>query len=363
MTNIELEPWLGKLEDLIDPGHVERVCELQRRTFAFEPVDHVPTVINYPLPEKEWPCFSLAEIYEDPVKMLLSELARVYVGAKLKDDRLYAVRANYGTGIIASMFGCEIRTFQDSLPIGLHIEADRMDNILDAGMPDVRAGIVGRALDTVCYFREALAPYPKLSRNVGIQILDIQGPFDNASIIWGSEIFMALYDVPEKIIRLSEIITETTFAVVREHRRIDGGRIDEHGGAWQHLGGLCVRNDSSVNLDRDHYEQFAKPFDVRMIGELGGWIHFCGRAHQWWESLLDIQGLRGINPYQGEFYDLVGMFGKCEHARIPIVQWTTPLDAECRERVRTGFSRSKWVESYDEALRNIDRLNTTGHSD
>ena len=35
---------------------------------------------------------------------LLNELAAVYAGAKLKDDRLYGIRANYGTGIIASLF-------------------------------------------------------------------------------------------------------------------------------------------------------------------------------------------------------------------------------------------------------------------
>jgi hypothetical protein len=49
--------------------------------------------------------------------------------------------------------------------------------------------------------------------------------------------------------------------------------------------------------------------------------------------------LRDDRPYQGEFYDLRAMYGTCESAGVPIVQGTTPVDARCRERIRTGFSR------------------------
>ena len=363
MSKPDLRRWLDKLEALIDLEHVERTSDLQRRAFAFEIVDHIPTVISYPVSNKEWPQFSFSEIYDDPEKMLLRELLDVYTGTRIKDDRLYGIRANYGTGIIASMFGCDVRTFEDSLPIGLRVPPQKLDAILDGGVPDVRSGIVGRALDTVELFRETLEPYPKLSQTVGFQMLDIQGPFDNTSIIWGSEVFLALYDAPEKVLRLCELVTEAILAVVREHRRIDGRRDDENDGNWRHLGGLCVRNDSSVNLGREQYERFGKPFDAKLIGMLGGWIHFCGRAHQWWESLLDIPGLKGINPFQGQFYDLMDMYQKCKSAQIPIIQWTTPLDAACRDRIRTGFSRRMWTQSYDDACRALERLNATGHAD
>ncbi len=361
--SIDVRPWLDKLEKMINLDHVANTSDLQKRAFQFEPVDHVPTIVSYPVPDEEWPQFSFAEIFEQSDKMLLNELVGVYIGAKIKDDRLYGVRANYGTGIVASMFGCKTRTFEDTLPIGLRVEPDKLDEILDADVPDVRSGIVGRALDTVSFFRDALESYPKLSQTVGIEMLDIQGPFDNVSIIWGSEVFLALYDVPENVMRLSELVTEAILEVVKAHRKIDGNSIGEHYGDWRHLGGLCIRNDSSVSLNKNQYEQFVKPFDVRLLSELGGWIHFCGRAHQWWESLLDISGLRGINPYQGEFYDLMDMFDKCERARVPIIQWTNPLNADCRNRVRTGFSRTVWVDSYDQACASVDRLRSTGHAD
>lgn len=363
MASEQLHACLEKLESMIDPKHIARTCELQRRAFAFEPVEHIPTVICYPVSPEEWPSYSFNEIFDDPEKMLLSQLESVYAGAKLRDDRLYGIRPNYGTGVTASIFGCEVRTFEDSLPIGLHLGLDDVERILDTGVPDVRSGIAGRALDTAAYYREVLKDYPKLFDHIGSEMVDIQGPFDNVSIIWGSEVFLALYDVPEKVKRLAEIVTETILALAREHRMVDGQPIDEQGGWWNGLGGLCVRNDSSVSLGREQYDEFAKPYDARLLGELGGWVHFCGRAHQWWESLLDIPGIKGINPYQGEFYDLWEMYGKCESACVPIVQWTQPVDGRCRERIRTGFSRVAWAGDYDEACVLLERLHATGHAD
>lgn len=368
MASPDITPYLERLEALIDLDHVERTRELHRRAFAFEPVDHVPTAILYSVPEEEWPHFTFQEIYDDPAKMLLGQLHDVYLGAKLQDDRLYGIRANYGTGIIASVFGCPTVTFEDSLPIGLAVTPDRLAEILAEGPPAIADGayrglpLLSRAFDTVAYYREALRPYPKLSRAVGSQMLDIQGPFDNASIIWGSSIFAAFYEAPEQVVRLMQMVADVILAVVREHRRIDGCPPDEHDGTWNHLGGVCVREDSCINISPRHYRQLVRSVDVGVFAPYGGWMHFCGRA-AWWRDVLSIPGLRGINPYQGEFYDLHSMFETCEAARIPIVQWTKSLDRRCRERIRTGFSRIMWAEDYDAARRLRDRLHTTGHAD
>ena len=366
LTEAQVSPHLERLERIIDPAHVARTHELQRRAFAFEPVDHIPTMITYPIPEDEWPVYNFQEIFDDPAKMLLHELRDIYAGARLADDRLYGIRANYGTGIISAMFGCRTVTFEDSLPIGLAVSSDRLDAILEEGPPPLRGGphsaLIERALDTVAYYREMLAPYPKLSTLVGSQMLDIQGPFDNATIIWGSSLYYAFYDAPEKLHRLMDIIVETILSVVREHRCIDGAPLDEHGGQWNHLGAVCVRNDSYVNLSTRQYTDHVQEYDARLLAPYTGWIHFCGKAH-WWKALLRLPGLKGINPYQGEFYDLPAMFETCEQARVPIVQWTRPLDAPCRERIRTGFSRIYWASDFASACRACDRLHATGHAD
>jgi hypothetical protein len=363
LSSADVDRYLDKLESIVDIDHVQRTSELQRLAFSYQEVDHVPTVIEYPVPSDEWPAYRFDEILDDPGKMLLHELRRVYAGAKLGDDRLYGIRANYGTGIIASAFGCEIRRFERTLPIALSLGRTEIDRILDAGIPDLHSGLLGRALDTVAYYRQALAAYPKLSRVVGSCLLDIQGPFDNASIIWGSDVFFAVYDEPDTLHRLLKLLSATIEAVVIEHRRIDCQPLEEADGKWHHLGGLCIRDDSAVNLSREQFLKFVKPYDAGLLSKWGGLVHFCGCADQWWDCLLDIPRLRGINPYQGEFYDLVNMYAKCKAAGVAIVQWTKPVEKTARSLVRTGFSRLKTVPSFVEARRALETLYRTGHAD
>lgn len=363
MSLKELSYYLDKLEALVDAEHVRRTRALQTDAFAFKPVAHIPTLISYPIADDEWPLFDFEEIFADREKMLLNELRNVYMGAKIADDRLYGIRANYGTGIIASMFGSPVHTFDDALPIGTDIPRSQIDRILDTGPPDVTSGLMAKTLDTVAYFRDVLRPYENLSHLVGSQCFDIQGPFDNASIIWGSSIYLAVMDEPETVIKLMDIISTTIIQTVQKLREIDGCAFSEHDGAWNFLGGVCVRNDSSVNLSNRHYIELARPFDERILRPWGGWIHFCGKAHQWWRELLDMDGLKGINPYQGEFYDLIDMYQACEKAQVAIVQWTSPVESRCRQRIRTGFSRIVQVPDFGTACRIRDRLLQTGHAD
>jgi hypothetical protein len=358
-----IEPYLDKLESLIDLDHVRRTRELQRAAFAFRPVDHIPTLIAYPPSEDEWPVYGFLDIFADREKMLLHELSDVYAGAKLQDDRLYGIRANYGTGIVASMFGCRTVTFEDSLPTAIPLSPEQLERILAGDVPAPSSGLASRALETAAWYREVLRPYPKLSQAVGSQMLDIQGPFDNASEVWGSSIYYDFYDAPDRVRRLIHLTTQAILGLVREHRRLDGCPLAEHDGAWHHLGGVCIRNDSSVTMGGAQYAALVRPFDVELLGACGGWVHFCGKAHQWWRKLLDIPGLKGINPYQGEFYDLPAMYDACRAAGVAIVQWTVPLDAPSRERIRTGLSRIAWAASYDAACRLKERLYATGHVD
>lgn len=353
---------LEKLENSIDEAHIQKTRELQQRAARFEPVARTPVVIGYGVPEEEWPSFGYQEIYDDMEKMLLSELRDVYLGVKLKDDRLFGIRANYGTGIIASLFGCPVHTFDQMLPCAKEVGGtDVIREIVQRGVPDVYGGICGKALDTVAYFRDSLREYPKLSRNVGVSLLDIQGTFDNASIIWGNEVFTAAYDDPELLAGLLDVVTQTIRAVLLEHRRLDGQDVREDRGYFEYIGGLTLRNDSCINLSGPMYEQVVKPFDRRLIEEFTGNIHFCGKAHQWWRRLLDIPGLKAINPYQGEFYNLSEMFAECSRQHVAIFQWIAPVGPSEREAIKTGFSQLVFSSGgFDNARRMLDAAHRTG---
>ncbi len=359
----QIEPYLDNLERLLDPAHIEHTRTLQQQAFVYEPVDHIPTVITYPLPVSEWPLYTLKEIIFDRDKMLLNELRPLYASAKLKDDRLYGIRANYGTGLVASLFGCPIHVFDHALPIATALPCRSLETLLDRGIPEIESGYMGQALETVAYFREVLSPYHQLSRNIGSQLLDIQGPFDNACIVCGSQIFLDLYDRPRWVHDILQLMTDTIDRVVTIHREIDGCPMEEHDGAWNHLGGICVRNDSTVNLSGEQYNNHVAPFDRRLYGKTSGWMHWCGQASQWWPHVLEIPGLNGVNPYQGEYYNLKELYLQSREAGVAIVQWTTPVDSSCQDLIRTGFSRLYEAKTEKAALLAKERLYKTGHAD
>ena len=79
-----LQTYLKKLELIIDPTHIERTRLLQKKAFNFESVDHIPSVISYPLEENEWPNFGFKEIflafYDQPKKL------HKFIGIKGKES-------------------------------------------------------------------------------------------------------------------------------------------------------------------------------------------------------------------------------------------------------------------------------------
>jgi hypothetical protein len=84
LADCDTNPYLEKLERLIDPEHVRRTHVLQQRAFAFEPVEHIPTMIVYPTPPEEWPDYGFQEFFDDPGKMLLHELRDVYARGQIR---------------------------------------------------------------------------------------------------------------------------------------------------------------------------------------------------------------------------------------------------------------------------------------
>ena len=64
-----------------------------------------------------------------------------------------------------------------------------------------------------------------------------------------------------------------------------------------------------------------------------------------------------------KFYDIGEMYEICEAAKIPIVQWTVPVDKENQERIRTGFSRILNVSNYEQALKARENLYANGYAE
>ena len=351
MLQSETQRCLDRLETLIDPVHLDRVRALWRDCQSYQPISHLPFIVFYDAPN--WPQYSMDEIQADMEKMLVSELAPVYASCLLKDDRLPMIRANYGTGILPSIFGCEIRHFDHGvLPAALPLhDTERIRAHVSNGVPNLRSGLGGRVLDTVAFFRDVLQPYPNLRKWVSIDLADTQGPLDAGEVIWGSEIFLAMIEEPNLVHAFLGLVTETISAFSRAHQAIDGIPFHATPNA---LGRVCVREDAGVMVSGKMYDTFCKPYTQRLLDEFSGSVHWCGDGKAWWRSLVQMRNLTAVNPYQGVFYDPVTMHAVCRAAGVMIWQWTTGLTETQREQIRTGFTMIDWASDLDTAKRKFN---------
>jgi len=333
-----LEEYLPRLDRIVDSAHVARSEALTLAAVSYEPVERIPRLVNCPVPG--WPAPTYRETFDDMEKMLASQLSSVWIGAHVRDDRVYTVRANYGVGTVASMFGCQSRLVDDvSMPWPAHLSDEELDKILDSGKIDIESGLGGRVFETERYYLKMLSRYENLAANVHVFMCDTQGPFDSAHIIMGHKIYTEIYDNPERVHRLLDLVTDTTIRFSRAQREIIG----ESGATSYHThvmvrGGVRACDDSGINLSPALYREFSKPYNERLFAEFGGgWIHYCGSGKQILADVLTTDGVTAVNFGNPEMQDLRSVYAQAAPHRVAILSWIGSA-SELPEEVTTGVT-------------------------
>lgn len=300
------DSYLEDLENRIDP-EVEEALQSQWLAFTegrfdgdiFSPVRAARR------PEGvEWSKVSVNRAQDDLDAMVLQQYGTC--SKQLADGvgSLMTVRANYGTAIMPSMFGAELfimderlNTLQTAIPMG----ADAMQDLIDSGVPDMRAGLGEAVLEAGRRFAEIANQYPKIGKYVHIYHPDMQGPMDMCEMLWGSEIFIDLVDKPEQIHQVLEILTETYVRFMREWDAVVGTDDKPWSGHWSMMqkGKIMIRTDSGMNLSPEMYDEFIRPYDQRLLtGLSGGAVHFCGRGDHYIDSCCSMDGMHAISMSQ-----------------------------------------------------------------
>ena len=305
-----LDTYLAKFERLLeaDGEHYAHVERAYRRVFAWEEVEELPYVWSDlpPIADTDWPTYEYNDTFVDPAKMLLSQLSAPFFHYQARDYHPLNIRANYGTVILPSILGAEYQLTETSLPWAHHLpNRAAIRQLVARGVPDVDSGLGGTCFETAQYYVEALAPYPHLSREVHIYHPDLQGPFDVAHLLWGPDIFYALYDCPALVHELLELVAETYIRWLREWK----ARMGEENGFTAHWsilmrGGAMIRDDTPVMLSPKQYETFVRPYDQRLLDAFGGCIHFCGRGDHFVSSMVASEHLYGLHVSQPELNDM-----------------------------------------------------------
>jgi hypothetical protein len=325
MTDVasDLHKYLAKFEETLDSDHLAHVREAYERTCAFAEAEELPYILvdTCGAPDRDWPSFEYNDTFLDRQKMLLEQLRRPFLHHQLRDYHPINIRANYGTVILPSIMGAGYQLTETSLPWAHHLpDRDAVRRVIDGGVPDLESGLGRTCFDTAEYYMETLVPYPTLSAACWIYHPDLQGPFDVAHLLWGPDILYGLYDCPEVVHSLLELVAETYIAWMHRWKAMvgEGNDLTSH---WSTMmrGSIMIRDDTPVMLSSTQYEEFVKPYDQLLLDEFGGCTHFCGQGDQFFTSMCASDGLYGVHSSQPELNDLDLLWRSAQENRLVLI--------------------------------------------
>ena len=335
------------LDDLLDyleeNTDLSQRAEVERRHIAsmsFEPCTP-PLTMACPTRDPRFKALPYTEAFEDPRAMMVNELlldfSGVLASVEVGDDFAWAIRANYGVGIVASVLGATCRILANNMPWVEPVESvEEIKRIVARGLPDVRTALVAHVIETNQFYQEKLAAYPKLSRAIHITQPDLEGPMDIAHLVWGKDILLAMYDEPQLAAEFLALIAETYIACLEAIAPTvaeEAGQPDMIYLHWGIVKGRAlIKDDSAIMLSAEHYERFVKPCDRRILEAIGGGgIHSCGDFGHLMPAYLSIDALKCIDAGQSDMLDMDRWYPMLCERKTPMLRV-----AATPETIRSG---------------------------
>jgi hypothetical protein len=231
----------------------------------------------------------------DPKKFLEAQLEEIDGQSKLRGDLVPALCPTLGVIAIPSAFGAEVVWWENDFPAVRPLIGDDTDKIRSLARPTIKDGELGRILEYTRAFLE------RTQGRMPIRLGDIQGPLDNAALIFGHTSFLeALITAPRDVHLLLDMITDLMIEFVAAQR----GLVHAAGAEfvpssfqpWLPDGeGISVANDVAVMLSPELHDEFGVPYLNRLSNAFGGvYIHSCGDWTHLFPSLEKVRGLRGL---------------------------------------------------------------------
>jgi hypothetical protein len=336
-----LDEYLQDLENRIDPKVEERLLSewLDFTNDRFSGDIFSPRRDAQAPPTVDWPDVRVNPALDDYDLMALQQFRTCSASLEAGDGSLLCVRCNYGTGILPSLFGVRMFVMDDALdtlptnhPLN---DIDKIRAVIDNGVPDLSNGLGAKVFEMGRRFTGILERYPRIGRYVHVYHPDLQGPIDVVELLWGSGFLLGLYETPDLVKALLELVTETYIAFMREWQKIVP---PQNGWAvhWSvmHKGTVMLRNDSAMNISPEMFDEFAAPYDQRILDEFGGGAnHFCGRGDHYIERMSETRGLYAINMSQPEYNDMESIFRNTVDKGIKLLGLPRPA---AEEALRAG---------------------------
>lgn len=365
----QLKALLEHLLEVLDADRQEEIDTRHRRALDWEPVDRLPVIVALPTPrELRFTPYPHGEIFHDPEKMLFNELVYAFntsIASRdvLADDLPCTIRANFGTGVIASLFGAPVEQVADNPPWIRHDGGNdtTLETVLDHDPLDFTNDWCSQVLETYRFYQAVLSEYPELQRLVRVVLPDLQGPFDNLELAVGSGLFIDLCTNQDLVSRALEAMAAAQVGLARHLAPYLSETSDSY--AHQHAtmikGTILLRDDSTILMSPETYRKVVAPHDERVMRELGGGgIHSCGTADAHLPAYLELPSLRCLDLGQSEMNDLDRLYPKLRKSRVPLTRVNVSRDdlatARIMERFPTGLALRYHADSIRHANETLE---------
>ncbi|MDR0718887.1 MAG: hypothetical protein LBF78_04565 [Treponema sp.] len=369
---------LDFLEENIDENHCEET-EKKHLDALFFKQGATPPLSVYCKPE-EAEMLSNISAFNNPEVMLHNELLRsetfgnVVNSVRIKDDYPLHIRSNHGLATTLSSVGGIYQLNENATPWAIPLEESLRDyrrkwenKPYDIGNNEV----VRKVCDTYCYMKERLAEYPKCSRRIRLTHPDMQGPFNTAQSLFGSNFFMELYDNTEDIHWLLDRVTDAyielfyiTDPLVNNYTA-DKRALYIHGAIYP--GRVLLKNDTATAmLSEEHYLEFCRPYDEKITKTLGkASLHYCGRSQPFHSRVIMMPELQGLNFGDPQMQDIDAFMAEWNARGVAAVCWgyhQPPefLPATLLGRSTAGFTLCCTINDIKSASEYVKRYRETG---
>lgn len=277
---------------------------------------------NKPLPAGYW---------DDPAVMVrYQENGFQRHLSEVDDDTVPYFMPWFGTGVLASAFGCRVKWAKgDGDDPGICDSAVKsIEDLARLHSPDpLKDGLMPKILQFIDYARE--------NSDLPVGLTDMNSPLSTAAQICGYDrLFEWMYDEPNAVHDLMDLITDTLISWTRLQKSHAGDDTDSSNGLqgiWSPKGvGVWASDDDLVSIGAEHYEAFGVPANSRLFEAFGGGhLHFCGNGLHQVENILKIKGLKAVNNSPLGRFEIFGEMAGRLSGRVAIqIQDVVPVDIE-----------------------------------
>ena len=341
----DTELLLEDVERRIDPD-TEDDFRKQWEDFIYDRFDgdiFIPQRKNLSKPNVKLERVNINDALVDMDLMLRAQIHNVSWALNSPSSNI-CIRSNYGTGIMTSILGAEIFTMpreNNTLPTTRSLnDTEAVRTIVEKGLPDINNGFGKNVFEFGELCLEVFEKYPKIKKYVNVYHPDTQGPLDITELLWGGEMFYAMYDEPELVHGMLTLTCDLYESVMDKWYTLypRNTYMNPHWNWIWHKGAIVLRDDSAMNLSPELYAEFGAPYDGRLLKRYGGGIvHFCGRGDHYIETLCNIPEMYGINMSQPQYNDMEKIYRATVDKGIKIINFN-PERAEQDKNRLGGFN-------------------------